>query len=91
MATIYKSDGSKVKIEPNPGPRFSLDEMQKVVGGLIELIGLDKGYMVVNEEGKIYQLPFNFEATKLAYENKAIFPGDYIAGDALVCTIDEMD
>lgn len=91
MATIYTTDGNTVKIFPNPGPRFSLEEMQNIVGGYIELISLKNGYMIVNEEGKIYNLPYNEYATDLAHKSRGIFPNDYIVGNVLVCSIDEID
>lgn len=43
----------------------SLEEMQAVVGGYIELVPLGNSYfMVVNEEGIIFGMPINIKATE---------------------------
>lgn len=39
--------------------------------------------MVVNEEGKLEDLPYNFFATQMYQRSTRAL--DYIAGDALVC------
>lgn len=55
----------------------TLEEMQKFVGGLIELVPLLSGdQLIVNEEGLIHQLPYNESASLLA--------GQVIVGDAMV-------
>jgi hypothetical protein len=43
--------------------------------------------MVINEEGK-GKLPKNVRATVMAKALGAIFPEDYIAGNALLCATD---
>lgn len=91
MATIYKTDGTIQTVIPIVGPHFSLKEMQAIVGGYIEIINLSDGYMVINEEGKIYKLPINENATALVHGYGAIFSNDYIVGDALVCSTEEMN
>ena len=55
----------------------TLEEMQKFVGGLIELVPLENGdQLIVNEEGLIHQLPHNESASLLA--------GQIIVGNAMV-------
>lgn len=44
--------------------------------------------MVVNEEGKLDQLPCNALATGFYWAN--VGRNDYIVGDVLVCGIDEI-
>ena len=84
MAEILKADGTRTPVEPEKGNCFHLEQLQKAVGGLIEIIHLPDGrLMVVNEEGKLEDLPLNEATTTLA--RGAIFDGDYIAGDAVVC------
>jgi hypothetical protein len=39
--------------------------------------------MYINENGKPEELPVNFRATFLCHEINAIFPHDYINGDAV--------
>lgn len=83
-AKIYKADGSIIDIKPNNGTDFSLEELQEIVGGYIEIVGLmDNEIMVINEEGKLIDLPFNENATQLYQEVDGFY--DYIAGDVLVC------
>lgn len=84
MATIIKTDGTKVEVQPkDKRGYFSLEELQDAVGGYIELAYLKGGKtMVINEEGKILGLKINVEATKLYSE---VDSNDYIAGDVLVC------
>ena len=49
-----------VKLEP------TLKEAQAYVGGYVEGISMPNGdYLIVNEEGKLQNLPFNEEASKL--------------------------
>ncbi len=84
MAEIIKTDGTRMDAVPANGTDFSLEEMQKIVGGLVEIIDLDEDKCIVlNEEGKIDDLPFNEEATKIF---RSYFKtGDYIVGDVLIC------
>lgn len=80
-ATLYKADGTMGLVSPTNGETFTLEEMQKHVGGYIEIITLPNGQeMVINENGKLEGLPVNQEATKLA--NLAF--GDFVVGDVLV-------
>ena len=45
----------------------------------------DGRIMVVNEEGKLQSLEMNDEATEIATEHHALFDGDWICGDVLIC------
>jgi hypothetical protein len=83
-AKIYKADGSIIDVKPNNGTDFSLEELQEIVGGFIEVVSLmDNEIMVINEEGKLIDLPFNETATQMYQEVDGFY--DYIAGDVLVC------
>lgn len=83
-AKIYKADGTVLEVMPANGTDFQLDELQKIVGGYIEIVGLlGNEIMVVNEEGKLADLPINEKATELYNEVDGFY--DYIAGDVLVC------
>lgn len=79
MATILKSNGKRIETSPKNGTDFSYEELKKIVGGYIEIVPLTGGkIMVVNEEGKLYHLPVNMQATHLhGYE--------IIVGDVLIC------
>lgn len=63
----------------------NLKFLQEGVGGYIEFIDLPKhkAVMVVNEEGKMYDLPTNVFATALFYQNYANLR-DFIVGDVLL-------
>ena len=81
MATLYRTNGTQEKVVPKDGDSFSLSEMQRYVGGCIEIVDARDGRLIIvlNEEGKLNNLPFNHAVTAI-YAN----PNDYIAGDALV-------
>ena len=81
---ILYTDGSRKEIEPKNKKDFSLEELSKIVNGYIEIIYLNNNQlMVLNEEGKLNNLPYNSEATKLASTELA--PDDFIVGNVLVC------
>ena len=81
MAELIKSSGRKKKVSPKNLVHFTLEELQKYVGGKIQIVET-KGnqLMVINEEGKLLELPANKRATRL-YKYS---PYDYIVGDALI-------
>lgn len=81
---FLKADGTVSEIKPANGKTFDLEEMQKLVGGLIEIIDLKDGRcLVVNEEGKLTGLPRNDKATGLWEESFGL--SDVIVGNAIVC------
>ena len=64
---------------------FTLNEEQFLVNGYVQVIDIcPNKIMIMNEEGK-FHFELNVEATRIALMNSAIFPDDYIAGDAIVC------
>lgn len=70
MAKIIKTDGTIVEVTPQNGTDFQLEELQKIVGGYIEVLRLtDNEIMVANEEGK-FCCVYNHEATKIAKEHR---------------------
>ena len=83
MAKLIKASGEVETIKPKNGTDFSLEELQGYVGGYIEIVQLHKentgNIMVVNEEGKINNLPINHIASVL-YGLR-----DTIVGDVVVC------
>lgn len=85
LAVILKVTGEVVNTMPKNGKDFKFEELQKIVGGYIEIVNLDDNHiMVVNEEGKLMDLPYNQKATYL-YQNRFIGCSDYIVGNVLVC------
>ena len=75
MATIIKITGEKEYIEPASGKVFTLEELQKAVNGLIEIVYLSGKYvgklMLVDEEGLLKQNPqINNEASIIAKQGR---------------------
>lgn len=90
MAEIIKTNGEIQKVQPKNGTDFQLDELQAIVGGLIQIVRLDdEEIMVVNEEGK-FLCEWNGAATTLAKMCRAIPANDYISGNVLVCDTNQI-
>lgn len=68
---------------PNNTTDFRLEELQRFVGGYIEVVCFDDFIMIINEEGKLKQLPVNFMASTI-YQ-KYYRETNYIVGDCLIC------
>ena len=84
-----RSDGT-VQDYPSANLIYTLEELQAAVSGYIELVTLSTGYwMVVNENGRLFNLPHNALASELAMRHNP-YPSestgrDDIRGDVLVC------
>lgn len=86
VAKLFRASGTLEEIAPVNGMAFSLKEMQGYVGGNVQIVELDKEYiMAFDEEGKIKGYEMNLCATIIGRGNRAIYPVDYIVGDAVVC------
>lgn len=84
MAKVIDVYGNCVEVSPKNGTDFSLEELQTVVGGYIEIVYLDDGeIMVVNEEGKLNGLSVNGVATSYLLTHSDC--NDIIVGDVIVC------
>jgi len=86
MARLIKSTGEEIQVTPENGKKFSLKELQSFVGGYIEIVYLTKELMVVNEEGKLNNLPYNAKATDVFNRG-----GDFIVGDVLIASKKEIN
>ena len=85
---LYNSDGMVKTVKPFNGTDYSLKELKEFVGGYIEIIKLGNNrLMVINEEGKLYNLPLNIKATGIIQLHGR---NDVIVGNALVCSIDKI-
>lgn len=85
MAYHIAADGDIKGITPENGTDFSLGEAQRVVEGYIEVLPLtDDQIMILNDEGKFCK-DYNAVATVIAELHHAIFDGDYICGDVIIC------
>jgi hypothetical protein len=87
VAILLRVDGTEEERHP-AGTAWTLKELQTAVGGYIELVPhLGELQMLVNEEGKLQDLPVNQTATFLVtmiYARKGIPMLDFIVGDVLL-------
>lgn len=91
MAIYINTSGFELDVFPGNGEKFTLEELQKLVGGYIERIAMSDGQaMYVNEEGKIKDLPYNIKATTML-KMHGLIPDDYIVGDVVVVPNEEED
>ena len=92
MALILKTDGTKVEITATRADgTLSLKQMQQAVGGYIQLVNTANPdvILVVNEEGKLRDLPINEQATRIYFAAHGM--SDVLVGDVLVCHTSEID
>jgi hypothetical protein len=85
MAQWIKADGTMQEVKPQNGTDFKLQELYEYTnGGPIEVVhpvgGPYDRMCVLNEEGKLRDLPVNQLAT-IFYNH----PDDVIVGDVLIC------
>lgn len=81
MAQLIKTNGEIVDYND-----FSLEAMQKAVGGYIQLVPaqFSDDIFVCDEEGKLKQKKKNYTATNLAYSKGALYGGDFLVGDVIM-------
>lgn len=92
MAQLLADDNSREvrTVTPANGRKFTLEEMQAMVGGFVEMLGLPNGQILMfNEEGK-YKDGFvlNTSATALARGAK-IAATDGLVGPVVLATREE--
>ena len=87
---------AKLQIIENSKHEPNLEAAQKFVGGYVQGITFPNGdYLIINEEGKIMQLPLNVEATKLwrstFTKDKYLFGyDDFVVGPAILIKKDAL-
>ena len=85
-----QTENAKLKIIDDVKLEPTLKEAQAFVGGYVEGISMPNGdYLIMNEEGKLQNLPFNEEASKLwknAFDNDNYMTGrnDFVVGNAIL-------
>ena len=90
MTTDINTKASEFKIIENSKDEPDLKTAQEFVGGYVEGISLPNGdYLLVNEEGKLKDLPLNPEATalwKATFDNDQYITGrnDFVVGPAIL-------
>jgi hypothetical protein len=87
QSVIITTDGLQKKVDPANGKDFSLEELNVIVGGYIEILHIEDKLLVCNEEGKLQNLQYNTTATSLI---NAAGIKDYIVGNVLFCDKDKI-
>lgn len=87
QSVIFMASGSIKKVDPANGKDFSLEELNEIVDGYIEILHIGDKLLVCNEEGKLQNLQYNATATRLI---NAVGIKDYIVGNALFCDKDKI-
>lgn len=64
-AILYPENGQPVEITPANGADFSLEEMQKLVGGLVECHEIDGKLWCGDEEGIMKNKDINLKVTDM--------------------------
>jgi hypothetical protein len=87
MARLYEPSGRDLQYAPRNGKKFTLAELQALVGGYIEMVRIpgDAGKRVffVDEDGRLKKLRPNVRASHLA--------GQVLVGNAVLCSPEEVD
>ena len=86
MAQLLHPDGEYKVIAPADGTTFTLDELQELVGGFIQVLSLPKYgvNIILNEDGKNMGLPVNENAQEWALA-AGVAPDDHLVGNVLLC------
>ena len=85
MATHIKTDGTEDQVFPAKGKKFTLLELQTLVGGYIERVTTrDRRNMIVNEGGVILGLDPNPRARAII-DPKYFLADNMIRGNVVVC------
>ena len=96
MTTDINTKASEFKIIEDSKDEPSLKEAQEFVGGYVEGITFPNGdYLIINEEGKVYNLPLNPEATTLwratfTKDKYAYGYDDFVVGPAILIKKDAL-
>jgi hypothetical protein len=85
MADLIRADGTVTKIQ-HVGRKFTLEEVQQLVGGYVQVIRMDDNKLLLcDEDGKSKDKPYNTTATRMARYQYHIKASDFIVGDVLLC------
>ena len=90
------TDKNEFKIIDDVKDEPTLEQAQKFVGGYVEGITFPNGdYLIINEEGKLQNLPLNVEATMLwrmtFTKDKYLFGyDDFVVGPAMLIKKDAL-
>ena len=90
MTTDINTKASEFKIIEDKKDEPNYKEVSKFVGGMVECVHFPNGdLLLLNEEGKIFNLPLNPEATALwraTFDNDNYITGrkDFVVGPAIL-------
>ena len=90
MENKINTDASEFKIIEDSKDEPTLKAAQEFVGGYVEGITFPNGdYLIINEKGKLRNLPLNPEATalwKATFDNDNFITGrnDFVVGPAIL-------
>ena len=96
MTKDIKLNESKFKIIKDQKDEPDLKAAQKFVGGMVQGIEFPNGdYLIINEEGKLMNLPLNSEATMMwratFTKDKYLFGhDDFVVGPAILIKKDAL-
>ena len=96
MTKDINTKASEFKIIEDSKDEPSLKEAQEFVGGYVEGITFPNGdYLIINEEGKLMNLPYNPEASalwKATFDNDNYITGrkDFVVGNAILIKKDAL-
>ena len=96
METKINTDAAEFKIIEDSKDEPTLKAAQEFVGGYVEGITFPNGdYLIINEEGKLRNLPLNPEATalwKATFDNDNYITGrnDFVVGPAILIKKDAL-
>lgn len=89
MAILIKSNGKEIPVFPENEGIFKLREAQEVIGGDIEILPIEiDSVMIIHKDCDLMRLPPNRRATYIALKNDVF---RCVAGDALICTSEEIE
>ena len=90
MIEIINTKRERKVYKPINGKEMSLEEMQKIVGGYIQIVPLSKSnkILILDEEGKLKGYPINELATDIWEENYG--ETDVIVGNVIIADDDEV-
>lgn len=87
MARLIRVDGTETIVTPK-GKKWTLEELQMLVGGYIEFVpSIQPVRMLVDEEGLLKMKPLNAKATDIVCQKlagKQVFGNPVIVGDVLI-------
>jgi len=89
VARVLYPNGNEHRVYPSNDKKFTLEDLQALVGGNIEHVILPRGNghatMWIDEEGKLKGKEYNFEASRIYGR----MPYDCIVGVAVIVTTEK--